>query len=176
MNQTEPKILVTGFGPFAATDDNPSAVVAELLGWPFAVLPVSYEEVDDWHESNLQEPPEVLVHLGYAKRLRITPERVAKNQIGSSPDVHGFCKPGPISGLGADLVGNLWQVALRRSFIEGITEWSDDAGDYLCNYIYYQSLRRLPHCRVGFIHLPGFDVIPRETTVTEIRNLILQSL
>ena len=37
---------------------------------------------------------------------------------------------------------------------------SDNAGCYLCNYVYYRALRRFPTKRVGFVHVPPLEVLP----------------
>jgi pyrrolidone-carboxylate peptidase len=53
---------------------------------------------------------------------------------------------------------------------------SSDAGDYLCNYMYYKSLVALNKVAdVIFIHVPTFDVIP-ETVQLEGLNLLVSLL
>jgi pyrrolidone-carboxylate peptidase len=49
---------------------------------------------------------------------------------------------------------------------------SADAGCYLCNYLYYRALRRLPGKRVGFVHVPPLDVLPFEDQRRVLAGLI----
>ena len=50
---------------------------------------------------------------------------------------------------------------------------SNDAGCYLCNYIYYQALRRLPpNVGVGFVHVPPLAVLPLDEQRLQLSRLI----
>ena len=51
---------------------------------------------------------------------------------------------------------------------------SEDAGKYLCNYVYYQSMRRCvdKDARVLFVHVPGLDDCDIETMKSFVAELI----
>lgn len=48
---------------------------------------------------------------------------------------------------------------------------SKDAGRYLCEFIFYQSLS-VNQYRTLFIHVPDFDIYPSEKTAKELFNII----
>lgn len=169
-------ILITGFGPFAATDDNPSAHIARALPWAETILPVSFAAVDDWIEALKENPPQVLVSLGYANRSLVSYERVAKNAYGPQPDVDGQVRSGVILPGSTDLSGTLWQPDLTPQFKPELEAWSDDAGTYLCNYIYFQAITKLSNCKVGFVHVPAFTFVPLNSAKDLIENAIRLSL
>lgn len=101
--------------------------------------------------------------LGVAgKRSKITPELFGRNLCGTSPDVEGVADAGPIDAFGPSLVSStLWTPALIASLSEiEELEVSEDAGDYLCNFVAYQAVRRFPDRRVGFLHIPPFEELP----------------
>jgi len=54
------------------------------------------------------------------------------------------------------------------------TEVSTDAGRFLCNYIYYQSLHfsTLNKTHSLFLHVPSFDTIGHDTQIEYVRSLI----
>jgi pyroglutamyl-peptidase len=148
------RTLVTGFLAFAGMRENPSALLAQSLGRRFQLLEVSYRAVDAWIDG-ITDQFDILLMLGVRQRgSRIDLERRARNKIGTMPDVDGEIRgPGPIDPAGPpEMVTTL--------FNEGVSKpLSDDAGCYLCNYVYYRALRSLPAKRVGFVHVPPTDVM-----------------
>ncbi len=165
MNRTHPTILVTGFGPFLDVDDNPSSRMARLLDGRRVMghtvigrsLPVSYARslplmVAQAHAIS----PRLVVGLGVCRGAGVRIECVARNRVGSRPDVDGACPEslgaGPEEltvGLNPDsLIGSLGGVL------------STDAGEYLCNAWLYTALNELTVPSV-FIHIPSeFDDSP----------------
>ena len=155
------RTFVTGFKSFGKILDNPSAILAEGSGRPFQTLEVAYRAVDDFLAGLASATFDRLVMLGVAGgRDRVTPELFARNSIGKTPDVRGYAPIGPISPTSQLLAeGNLWtqdQLSLILSENRH-TAFSMDAGNYLCNYIYYQALARFPEKQVGFVHVPTFE-------------------
>jgi hypothetical protein len=49
---------------------------------------------------------------------------------------------------------------------------SDNAGCYLCNYVYYRALRRFPGKRVGFVHVPPLEVVPLDAQRERLMRLL----
>ena len=170
-----PRIYLTGFGPFAGIDDNPSARVAETLDQTEVggarveaeVLPVSFERASAMLIKGYRRlEPELAVHLGVAARRRLVSiEDRAHNLMNATiPDVDGEQPQRQAIDPGAPA-----DVALRsgvdvrwltKRLVEGglPARLSRDAGRYVCNRVYHQgltlgALEDRP-CRVVFVHLP----------------------
>jgi pyroglutamyl-peptidase len=154
------RTLVTGFLAFDGFPVNPSALLAESSGRACELLEVSYAAADGFLDrlSVSAESFDQLLMLGVRGRgTTIDLERVARNHVGASPDVRGVVRgPGPIDPAAPDtLPTTLFDVTATSAM-----SYSTDAGCYLCNYLYYRALRRLPEKRVGFVHVPPLDVLP----------------
>jgi pyroglutamyl-peptidase len=165
-------ILLTGFGPFAKVERNPSEQIVAALGGSRVdghevvgrVLPVSAEQTPVAVRTALAETtPAIAFLLGVAPgRAALTVERVAVNVFDfEDPDNDG-AQPidVPIEGDGpaayfATLPVRRIVAAWRAAGIPGAL--SDTAGTYLCNAAMYTALHatageRLP---AGFVHLPS---------------------
>ena len=162
------KTMITSFGPFHAFGVNPSNQVMEALraklsdGFPlgqtvvFETLDVSWAEVDHFIERHAGRPFDVYIHLGVAtgsrhKRIETTGRNAAAGRdvedaeptsasiLKSSSDIVASL---PYKGLG-EFVANHPDVVI-----------SDNAGSYLCNYIYFKSLHAHgANAQVLFIHI-----------------------
>lgn len=178
MTDFSPRILVTGFEPFAGADDNPSARVVEHLAGRAhgtlraATLPVSTRRMPAVLHGLLDEHrPDVVVGLGEARgsdHVRI--ETVAVNRLDfRTPDNDGI-------SLADQLISPQGSAALDVTLptgrlLDGVRAaglacaLSDSAGCYLCNQMMYLTLdwaSRQPHRPlVGFIHLPS---LPTQNT------------
>lgn len=167
------KIFVTGFGPFADAEDNASGHLARECGYRFEILEVAYAAVEEWIERTAADPPDVLLALGVdvrAPKMRL--ETVAHNRIGPKADVRGeVWGPGPIDPLASpQLSASLWS---PEALVETPTlEPGHDAGGYLCNFIFFRAVQRLPRAKVGFIHVPPFEAISKEDQIAEIRQIL----
>lgn len=180
--QRVPRILVTGFSVFHDVADNPTETLVRsleadafvparrcdltycVLDVDYAGLPASLAALDatgNW---------DVAIHFGVSARASgFVLERTARNGIGPRPDVRGFVPPtrqielaGP-EELPSSLPLSAIETALR---VDGLpVSWSDSAGDYLCNFLFYSALRRLTHSgrpgMAGFIHVAPTDAAPR---------------
>ena len=172
-----PTVLVTGFGPFGKTADNPSAALAAGCGAPHRVLEVSWDAVDEWLASGEPDKYDVLIHLGFALRRQLTPEIFGRNNIGKTPDVRGVARMGKIEADGPAVAGStLWTPTLLAKLMpERRLKVSVNAGGYLCNYICYRSIRRFPGKRIGFLHVPSFEQVP-EVEQLRVLGAVLTSL
>lgn len=167
------RVILTGFGPFDGFEANPSEQLARESGLPHRIIRVSFEAVDQFIEEIAADPPEVLLMLGVAggsERMRL--ERVARNFVGSYPDVDGrVFGPGSIDPtLPAALSGTLWTPDLES--MSPYFESSVDAGDYLCNYVYFRALQALPMARVGFLHVPPESEMPLDFQASAIMRAV----
>ena len=169
-------ILVTGFGPFHNHDVNASWVAVQELqrlgvkhnGRPIPLeareIPVVYDvvskEIPKLHE---EIKPRMCVHVGVSPYNEVKLERVARNQAYIIADVckrvpSGFtCVPGGreaiFTGLNLDKVCQ--KVSERQINVKiGVSE---DAGRYLCDFIYYTSLHTSRQAPVLFVHVPDLN-------------------
>lgn len=171
--QCEPRTLVTGFGPFGMFAANPSSQLAAECGRPFRILEVSYAAVDQFLEELSADSFDLLVMLGVSgKSQRMQFEMNARNWVGSTSDVRGTVL-GPAEIDPADPPQFTISSPLTISASEH-WEVSFDAGEYLCNYIFFRALQRFFGPRILFIHVPPFEAMPHEVQLREIRWMLAQ--
>ena len=171
-------VLVTGFEPFGEHEVNPSQVLAEALGG--VVLPVSYARTAAALRAAIDErEPDVVVCFGLAqKRTAITPERFAHN-LDEADTTDNEASPG--TGKEIDPAGPL---AYRSTLpvdeiVAALTaedipaQVSRDAGGFLCNHVFYVLMHTLKPGRMGgFVHVPPFEVLPRDRLVDAARVIV----
>lgn len=173
------RTLVTGFGPFLDVADNPSAQLAESCGRPHRVLPVSYDEVEDFIFHLEPESFDRLLLIGVAPaRSHICAELFARNTYGRVADIQGTTRSGLIQAdqpllLGSTLFGDdvLSDLLVHHPKVR----MSLDAGSYLCNFCYFKALTAFPSKQVGFLHIPSFSTMPLDEQL-QITDELLRSL
>ena len=169
-DSAERTLLVTGFEGFGPFKENPSAVLAEQCGLPFRRLEVSYSAVDEFVDSDIVREFEAVLLLGVAANaLRFRLETVATNNSGKTPDVRGMIGFGPIAPQSPRQLGTTMFVG---SWDSELVESSVDAGDYLCNYLYYRMLSRWPSKAIGFVHVPPIEQLPLAQQKETLNRLI----
>ena len=170
---TGKRVFVTGFSAFPGMPDNPSERIVRSLGdrrWPPGIefggctLTTSYGSVDYVASAFLSGfNPDLAVHIGVAEsatRLRV--ERFGRNyQDTGLVDFDGIRPPASlIDPQGPDVRQTGYPVErlvdiLRRRGVP--VDLSDDAGGYVCNYLYYRSLQwgaEETGTDAVFIHIP----------------------
>lgn len=167
-------LLVTGFGPFLTNTVNPSSVLAAGSGCAHSTLEVSYSAVDAFLEESDLRAFDGWLMIGLAvNATKMRLEGVARNWIGSTPDVTGrVAGPGPIDPKHPEfLASTLWAgsplVAETEFFAPSV-----DAGDYLCNYLLFRGLSTLPDLPIGFLHIPSFDTLSERKAADQLHHLI----
>jgi pyroglutamyl-peptidase len=172
------RLLATGFTPFPGAPVNPTEhLMRHFMDNPpdlgagvdmrFAVLPVSYSgAIPALEEAAGEFDPHIAVHFGLAAQ---TPgfrlERTARNEIASSnPDNEATV---PTASCICDGAGHhpstlpLADIHVALSAHNLPVVWSDDAGGYLCNYVFYHSAgglcRNIRAAMSGFIHVGPVD-------------------
>lgn len=174
---TTPLILATGFSVFPGAPENPTSwAMAELEreGWQpegarltTRTLPVRF---DLW-ERELRPllaatKPDAVVAFGLsAKTTGITLESTARNRVAKErPDISGACAASVyVADDGAEVLPTRLPLrdiseCLRAADVPIVR--SDDAGDYLCNLLFY---RLIEHAAAGgpavagFLHVPYLD-------------------
>jgi pyroglutamyl-peptidase len=169
------RTLVTGFLAFEGFDVNPSALLAERSGRRFELIEVSYAVVDQFIEQLDPDSFDIWLIMGVAGRsTRMRLESTGRNVIGGRTDVRGSATTGEIDPNGpAAIAGTLW-TAPSFAIETDSRRPSDDAGDYLCNYIYYRALRRFDgmNKRIGFLHVPPLGTMALERQVDELSSIL----
>lgn len=175
----KPRLLVTGFGPFPGQSENPSEALVRALGRDVtlarefnvrcAVLKTEYGAGLKKFKKELEDfKPDIVVCFGVAageKGFRL--ETVARNRSSTRHDDAAGKRPreahivkGGRRTLKATLPFRKTAVALRRKGIRA--RLSRNAGNYLCNYIFYH-LMNDGRARGGFVHIPepGRDTLTK---------------
>jgi pyrrolidone-carboxylate peptidase len=165
------RVLITSFGPFAKFNVNPSNAVMLLLkkqlkseellhSIEYETIEVSYSEVDLFLEKIKKKSYDFIIHLGVATNdTMIRLETRGRNER-SGADVLGVA---PVKSVimekSVDLHTNFSKDIIVK-FIEthpGLVRTSDDAGTFLCNYIYFNSLQLYRNqSNVLFIHIADY--------------------
>lgn len=178
------QVVVTGFGPFLAHARNPSWEVAqaasaridEAVSCRCERIEVTYEAAEafgervGWHDGQ-----RLVIHCGLAARAQqLGVERFAHNCRGPLADgtsARGWpdwvVPDGPVAVETlldvAGLVDGYAQHANAEPSLPG-ARVSRDPGDYVCNAMYYHSLRAVRAARQAeraaealFVHLPAMD-------------------
>jgi pyroglutamyl-peptidase len=165
------RMLITSFGPFPGYSENPSTIVLELLqsmfSWSniheieWSILDVSFNSVDVFERYLKNEHFDVIIHLGVASNdLQVRFEVVARNER-SGKDIDEMV----IEKDKIDLNGSDLQTSFDLEILEKIckkhdrqTRISKDAGTYLCNYVYYLSLKNnTSNTQALFVHVADFQ-------------------
>jgi pyroglutamyl-peptidase len=171
------RVLITGFGPFPSAPFNPSAALAKALarrqrptlaGIERAthVFATTYASVDRDLPKLFAQKPDVMLMFGVAGRRRqLCIETRARNAVSLLfPDAsgqrprHGVIKlRGPAALTGNAPFARLAGAAGTQARL------SRDAGNYLCNYVYWRALEHVRGTRplVQFVHIPPLSAKPR---------------
>jgi pyrrolidone-carboxylate peptidase len=181
------RLLLTGFGPFGALAENPSATVAERAGarlaacgvrCEFRALATSVSAVHALYGALRGEADLIVVHVGVdlggaLMKLECAAHNIAHFRM---PDADGVTLAGaPISDalpFNHPLRNPLDLAALARQLGDGFA-LSESAGTYLCNYAYFTGLARVGTDLRGclFVHIPPFAEIDCDTAVARIVRL-----
>lgn len=177
------RLLLTGFEPFGEVRVNPSwecvkGLDGEVWGGRVLVravrLPVSYARGPARLREELETfRPDAVVMFGVAqKRAALSLERVAANRCDASiADNDGAAREGPIDPAGpaareSTLPLERIRAAIARAGVP--VEWSDDAGGYLCNRVFWEA-RSAFAGPAGFIHVPPFGAVGEEALRRAVR-------
>ena len=171
------RILVTGFGPFGRHSVNSSWVAVQELNrlWTerrtsykleLKEVPVSYSYIAGHLEDIYKEAnPMLCIHVGVSSNKSVKLEKYGRNSgylvldtEGSYPSHTQCIQHGP------ERLRTLFDLEyiqfLLKNTLSGHSQVdfniSEDAGRYLCEYIYYYSLH-LDACPVLFVHVPPLN-------------------
>lgn len=159
------KILVTGFKPFLNNEVNPTETLVKTLinkGYKGEVFEVTYKVIDDYFSSVDANTYDFIISFGLASgRKEISIEQYAYNKVSVKvEDASGFLPSIPCilkGGIDKEISVIKAEEIVDRLKETGVDSYvSNDPGSYLCNYIYYTSLR-INKGKALFIHLPKED-------------------
>ena len=166
------RVLVTGFGPFPGAPFNPSARLVKALAHrrrpafdgvqlTTHIFATSYAAVDRDLPKLLEQKPEIVLLFGVAGRRRqLCIETRAQNAATLLfPDAsrhkpkRRVVTPGAPSSRRGNAPFMRLLHAARGKFPARL---SRDAGRYLCNYVYWQTLQHARGAQplVQFVHIP----------------------
>lgn len=172
---TSTNLLLTGFNPFGGHAANVSEALVRAIeaDWPVAastrltvaVLPTEFAGAGDAIVDLIRaHAPDAVVCCGLAEGWGLRLELVARNcDSCGAPDNAGECRPDAI----IDAAGPAWYDGTlpyhqlsRTLTARGIPhEYSDDAGGFVCNHVFYRACREIAHsgraALCGFIHFPA---------------------
>ncbi len=168
-------ILVTGFGPFHHHVVNASWVAVQELKQlgvehnsqqvPLEIreVVVAYDVVSTTIPRLYKEvSPRLCVHVGVSPYKCVKLERVARNRGYTTVDIKGKT-PSSLACVseGPDLICTTFNVdsvcrSVSQKQLDVKFDVSGDAGRYLCDFIYYQSLHQ-EQAPVIFVHVPELD-------------------
>lgn len=160
------KILVTGFKPFLGETLNPSEMLAQDLAQAFQqveslVFPVEFENAFLKLKEHLSVYQySYIILIGQASgRSKVGLEKIGLNwQQSEHADEKGF-KPntGPIA-VGEELaVMTTFDTDSAFKHLKNLNksvEISFSAGTYVCNDLYYRSLKHFHESKIIFVHVP----------------------
>ncbi len=170
------RVLVAGFGPFPGVPDNPAAAVARRFAGRMArhqmpglslkavVVPTTWELLDDLPGVFARVRPDIIIALGVAVEAPVVrietvavnrATRIAVDAVGARARSRRLSADGPpVLHAPAD-PGQLVRAARARGLPLRI---SRDAGDYLCNGLFYEAARLVRASarpmRLAFVHVP----------------------
>ena len=156
--------LVTGFDPFGGMRTNPSQAAGSWLAThrddcAYVPVPTSYAgSIRALDQAVRTHNPTALLLLGFAESavgLRL--ERCARNITNASaPDNDGKHQSGPIQPEAPDRIETRFGYDGLLNVLAGkgiVHTASDDAGGYVCNWLYWHALVTQPSLPTLFVHL-----------------------
>ena len=178
------EVYATGFGPFEGVPENPSSIIVSqlanvhVLDLELEVSTVAVDEAVHKYVRILKEAKHevkpIVLHFGVATGATIIRlEQLAKNIADFRiPDVQGSrLVDTKILPSCPDIIETT--VDLKTIPLPHQVTISKDAGEYLCNYLYFKSMVSLTGIAdVLFIHVPTFDVMPDTIQVERINQLV----
>ena len=147
-------VVITYFEPFGGRTTNASKEVVSLLnGYKIKELPVSWIKVATYLDEILNGEPDYLFLIGEAGSYKsITVEKTA----------HNVCFGKDNEGVNKDNEEIINGDKESKTTLLDLSNFpyliSDNAGKYLCNYVYYLALSKAKHCKVLFVHLPYIEI------------------
>ena len=182
------RFIITGFGPFGRIAENPSEKVAAEatqivkgmgIDCSFVQLKASIRAVDKFY-TDVNDPGNLFViNIGVdASSTNMVIERYGKNiKDFVIPDAEGEQprdQPINASMKMGERLENKVDVPGLAARLPGKFEPNEDAGEYVCNYCYFNALEAVGKKVKGalFVHIPIFKVIDLKTQAQNVADLV----
>jgi pyroglutamyl-peptidase len=186
---TEKIILLTGFEPFGGHTVNSSwEIVKKLDGLQVSKdvrvisiqIPVLWESASEVLKQNIdRHHPIIVINVGQGSD-QMSLERFAHNRSGNTPDnankillTDTILDGGPLL---YETRFNLESLQEQLSKFGIVSIISDDAGDYLCNYLsyysYYYLSKKYTEIPTMFVHVPPIHDLNNPSDSEKLRQLI----
>jgi pyroglutamyl-peptidase len=180
------KILITAFGPFEGFEVNPSQLLIEDLikrklnsklniDFTYQSLPVSFTYVENYIE-NLSKDFDLIIHIGVATNEKEIRLELCGQNLKSGTDIDNKTFHKEYIYPEEKTIYTSFPVNIINDIIENnkdTVKISKDAGEYLCNFIYYKSLYKFNDTiPVIFIHLADIFNQPDAPELTKQTNLV----
>ena len=158
------KFLITAFNEFGQLDHNSSKEILKKTRFPEnvhkAFIDVSLDKSFEELKKEIEEfNPDIIILTGQAGNYpKIHLEKRAQNLLDFKiPDIDNkLIINKKIDEDGEDLYTKIDTTSLDI-YLNGAginTQESDDAGTYICNYLYYEALKHFPDKLILFVHFP----------------------
>jgi len=182
------KILVTGFSSFPGVPVNPCEEVLAWIAEDYSstnvftvILPVSYfHSIQLLVQDVLRYSPNFIIEFGVSNRTKIVKlETKAYNaRHAKIPDIEGVLSNKEVidKDLDYDLAQcTKWNVeqmcdALQDQLISH--EVSVDPGRYVCNNLYWETMKRFPNIPTIFVHIPQITQENRSSLKQSVRAIL----
>ncbi|XP_033341308.1 pyroglutamyl-peptidase 1 isoform X1 [Megalopta genalis] len=183
--------LVTGFGPFSGHDVNASwEAVKELkklsdtskelknVKLIIKEIPVSYDDVSAYLSKLIEDyNPTVILNVGVSSLAKcLTLECCARSCGYVRPDIYNKC-PDESTITSEIFKTNIDVHEVCKIINESSEETkcsaciSDNAGQFLCEYIFYKSLQ-MKSLKVLFVHVPDLNVYSSAQTARGLYHIL----
>jgi pyroglutamyl-peptidase len=183
------RILVTCFGAFHDFSENPSQNIMNQIKqlakerknveFEWEELDVVFKKVDKFIE-HINHEHDLIIHLGVATGAEKIRFELNAHNIKDGKDTSGAIFSNLPIYNGEYKRETSFPIELINDFVEknkNSTEISNDAGAYLCNYVYFKSLSKLnSNCKVIFIHVADYQNNKKAKSAKEQGLLIYQFL
>jgi len=187
------RVLITSFGPFPGVDNNSSQLlmtkISEIysengIDINYEVLETSYNFCLKWIEKFPIEKYDLIIHLGVAiKAKKIRLEKYARNNVcPNSKDFSGnewgesIIYHNTLQRFKTEI--ELSEVLSQLNTLRNHVYISNNAGDYLCNFIYYLTNYKKDilflKTKILFIHLP--DIRKKSSANIETQLIVFKKI
>ena len=164
--------VITYFEPFGGRETNASkeVVLGMEVGYEVIGLPVSWKKSLEIVNSFMKDKPRYVFLVGEAGKYNDVTVEVCARNICSGVDEDGDKRDN-------DKIAKNTPKELRTNFDIDKLDFvkSDNAGKFLCNYVYYQCLLKAEITKVIFIHVPYLEELGsnrKDAVIRKVENII----
>ncbi len=182
------RILVTCFGAFHNFNENPSQNVMNQIkqlaketkdaSFEWEELDVVFSKVDEFIE-HVNHNHDLIIHLGVATGAEKVRFELNAHNIKDGKDTNDVLFSNSSICDAEYQIKTNFPIELINGFVEknkSVAEVSSDAGAYLCNYVYFNSLSKLhSDSKVIFIHVADYQNNNKAKTAEE-QGLLIYNL